>query len=259
MKNQYFGDENDYQKFGLLRAIAAAKLRIMVCWMLTPPGNENEGLRLEYLDDDTAGGYDPDLFRKLKTLRVQGDFAIDRRNVALAEQHELVPDAGYFSLELKDKGGARAEYFDSLSKAAYGYDVLFFDPDNGLQTDSIEKAGAGSNKYIFWSELSDAWGAGHSLVVFQHFWRQKREDSILKRIGQIKEHVGVQPLVVVRFKYAFYLVIAQPEHAEAMKGVLDRFAKSWKLAADSAAVGTPIYALTSKHTLNSPRAAATER
>ena len=36
MKNQYFGDINDYVKYGLLRVFSATH-RVAVCWMLTPP------------------------------------------------------------------------------------------------------------------------------------------------------------------------------------------------------------------------------
>ena len=37
MKEQYVGDENDYRKYALLRALAATGLKLGVCWMLTPP------------------------------------------------------------------------------------------------------------------------------------------------------------------------------------------------------------------------------
>lgn len=54
MKNQYFGDINDYQKFGILRAVADASLRTMVCWMLTRDDKKTDkrrdGLRLSCLD-----------------------------------------------------------------------------------------------------------------------------------------------------------------------------------------------------------------
>ena len=37
MKNQYFGDVNDYRKYGLLRVLQReANLRCVVAWMLTP-------------------------------------------------------------------------------------------------------------------------------------------------------------------------------------------------------------------------------
>ncbi len=42
MKNQYFGDINDYRKYGLLRAIQSkGEARLLVAWMLT----ENDGSR----------------------------------------------------------------------------------------------------------------------------------------------------------------------------------------------------------------------
>jgi len=39
MKNQYFGDINDYRKYGLLRGLSnKGEISTLVCWMLT----ENE-------------------------------------------------------------------------------------------------------------------------------------------------------------------------------------------------------------------------
>ena len=37
MKNQYFGDINDYRKYGLIRLLTGAgQLKTAVCWMLAP-------------------------------------------------------------------------------------------------------------------------------------------------------------------------------------------------------------------------------
>ena len=36
MKNQYFGDINDYRKYGLLRILTnGGEIKTAVCWMLT--------------------------------------------------------------------------------------------------------------------------------------------------------------------------------------------------------------------------------
>src|SRR5689334_17138573 len=44
MKHQYFGDVNDYRKYGLLRSIQKeAGLRVAVCWMLTPNDGRSDG------------------------------------------------------------------------------------------------------------------------------------------------------------------------------------------------------------------------
>ena len=37
MKNQYFGDINDYRKYGLLRIlISGGGIKTIVCWVLRP-------------------------------------------------------------------------------------------------------------------------------------------------------------------------------------------------------------------------------
>ncbi len=51
MKHQYFGDINDYRKYGLLRQLSNfGQIATSVCWMLTPdaPGNV-DGQKLAYL------------------------------------------------------------------------------------------------------------------------------------------------------------------------------------------------------------------
>lgn len=50
MKNQYFGDVNDYRKYGLLRALTGqGALTTTVCWMLTPDDGRTDGRFTEYL------------------------------------------------------------------------------------------------------------------------------------------------------------------------------------------------------------------
>jgi hypothetical protein len=70
MKDQYFGDINDYRKYGLLRTImTVTKLRLLVAWMLTPDDDRNDGNLVSYLDDPCRWeDRDPILFRKLRAL-----------------------------------------------------------------------------------------------------------------------------------------------------------------------------------------------
>ena len=42
MKHQYFGDANDYVKYGLLRCFAEPGFRVGICWMLTPEDQKPE-------------------------------------------------------------------------------------------------------------------------------------------------------------------------------------------------------------------------
>ena len=49
VQDQYFGDINDYRKYGLLRCICEAELHVGVCWMKTPSDNSGQGGRTDYL------------------------------------------------------------------------------------------------------------------------------------------------------------------------------------------------------------------
>ncbi|HEX8408058.1 MAG TPA: hypothetical protein VF883_04300 [Thermoanaerobaculia bacterium] len=46
MKNQYFGDVNDYVKYGMLRAFAQ-EVSVAVVWMMTPDDGSTDGRGME--------------------------------------------------------------------------------------------------------------------------------------------------------------------------------------------------------------------
>ncbi len=64
MKNQYFGDINDYKKFGLLRSImSATDINILISWMLTEDDGSTDGKFIEYLSEpEKWSQYDNQLY-----------------------------------------------------------------------------------------------------------------------------------------------------------------------------------------------------
>mgnify|MGYP001591471331 CR=1 FL=1 len=57
MKNQYFGDINDYFKYRLLRKVEKdCGLKIGLCWMLTQNDDTKEGGKIDYLNQEKNGG-----------------------------------------------------------------------------------------------------------------------------------------------------------------------------------------------------------
>jgi hypothetical protein len=73
MKEQYVGDINDYRKYALLRALAGGgKIKIGVCWMLTPRDNRSDGNKLNYLKNPNKWRrYDPSLFDFRRVVAAQ--------------------------------------------------------------------------------------------------------------------------------------------------------------------------------------------
>ena len=93
MKNKYFGDINDYKKYGILRILSDnGRIRTGICWMLTEDNDGNDGRFTTYLEQPAKWRkYDPRLFDSLQySLKT-----LNRRSVSAAEELELIDDAYY--------------------------------------------------------------------------------------------------------------------------------------------------------------------
>jgi hypothetical protein len=89
MKNEYFGDINDYRKYGLLRILQSeGNRRFLVAWMLTPDdGSQDGGFRHYLKQPDTWERYDPTLFTGLAGLLQAASIP----EVSLIERSTLLP------------------------------------------------------------------------------------------------------------------------------------------------------------------------
>ena len=109
MKNQYFGDINDYKKYGLLRSIIrATEFRVLVAWMMTPDDGGADGKFIKYLQrPQEYAHHDPALFDGLNDLLARNR----DRYVGLIEDTDLIPGARYFSAITPNMGIPRSEWF----------------------------------------------------------------------------------------------------------------------------------------------------
>lgn len=63
MKNQYFGDINDFHKYALLRALLkGGGIKLLVAWMLTINDDGSDGNKRDYLRKPEKRELDPELF-----------------------------------------------------------------------------------------------------------------------------------------------------------------------------------------------------
>ncbi|MBF0244076.1 MAG: hypothetical protein HQL31_02225 [Planctomycetes bacterium] len=208
MKDQYVGDINDYRKYGLLRALKATSgLHLTVCWMLTPGDGGSDGRKLRYLSqEDLFSRYDPALFSALRNLVAVQDL----RSVSAIERSGILPNTVFHSDILTDNPGERAAYFRELDKLASGSDMVFFDPDNGLEVKSVQYGRKNSSKYLYLSECANTFGQGKSVLVYQHFPRQDRQSFISEVSEKLQDACkGAKVLAFTTPHVAFFLA-AQP-------------------------------------------------
>lgn len=225
MKNQYFGDVNDYRKYGLLRCLLAGNdLRLLVAWMLTLDDGRTDGRFIRYLGKpERHRHHDPELFDTLKAF-LAGDAV---RRVSQISQSSLLSRTGYFRDIVPDPAGERSRWFAALKRAVDSADIVFLDPDNGFEVKSVPYGRKGSSKYVFWDEVETLASAGKSLVIYQHFRRVKRVELIAGMEAELRERTGLAFAKGMRTSHVLFLVAAQDAHRTAIERGLDRVRQKW--------------------------------
>lgn len=208
MKNQYFGDVNDYLKYALLRQLLENDIDITLCWMLTPNDRRPDGQKLKYLKDpDTWRQRDPQLFDFLRDC-----IEAEKRDVRVIEESNLLPNCRFHSEVLTDNATGRAEYFGRLMETAKGTDLIFFDTDNGLEVKSVKYGRKHSSKYLYFHEVKQCWNAGLSLCVFQFFPRVNHSQYINLREKALAKVCARSTIRTLQTPDVAYMFAIQKKH-----------------------------------------------
>ena len=226
MKNQYFGDINDYKKYGLLRSIVAATdFRVLVAWMLTPDDGGTDGKFTVYLQrPHEYAHHDPVLFEGLnKLLAVDG-----HRHVGLIEATDLIPGARYFSAITPDMGIPRSEWFGALTGDLNDVDFVFLDPDNGLEVKSLPYGRKRSSKFLYWREVEELWSLGKSLLIYQHFIREKRPVFVQRMLEAVRLATPGSLVEAFSTVNVVFLMALQPEHHNRHDAIVGSVQDRWR-------------------------------
>lgn len=226
MKDQYFGDINDYRKYGLLRAIiGTSRLRVMMAWMLTHDDGSTDGKFVSYLEQPHEWSrYDPILFERLQGLLANGQ----QRRVSLIENTGLLPNAQYLSVHVPDAASNRSEWFTSLSEQARRSDLVFLDPDNGLEIKSRPYGKKNSSKFVYWSEAQALWTSGKSLLIYQHFIRENRITYIQCMLEALKAATPGSFVEALSTPHVVFLMALQPNHQPFHSGIVESVQENWE-------------------------------
>lgn len=165
MQDRYAGDVGDYGKFSLLRALCeGSNNKLGVIWYRFPDEpNKGNGQHIDYISKPQYSACDKELVLCLSKV-VKGE-----RTIAHLERLNILPDnTVYFSKTLDfhetyttqtklHKAGRRNERLQWLNdavKAISQCNIVFVDPDNGIEIPSIPNIHQiKSGKYTYISEL----------------------------------------------------------------------------------------------------------
>jgi hypothetical protein len=227
MKNQFFGDIRDYRKYGLLRILSGGKEdSSAICWMLTPDVGGPDGKHINYLRQcEKWRQFDKDLFDALH----QAVIVDEERNVTRAEVPEILDPKvfSFYKEPLTDNVRHRREYFREFLSFAVGRDLVFFDPDNGLEVKRKPRGRKGSSRFLYLDELSAAFEAAHSIVIFQFYLFKKPEDVIKERTNQILSRLEVEEIASFHTDNVVFFLIPQAKHLNALNERTAKVRKAW--------------------------------
>ena len=199
MQCRYVGDVGDFGKYGLLRALTLPdtpdELSLGVVWYLVcNHGPAGDGRYINYLKDENAGRFrpcDPPLFDCLKEI-----VDSNRRSVESIERARILPAKYYHrNLSFKDtsldeRPASRQAWLRGADERVQGCQLVFVDPDNGLQVKSASRHSTKGTKFVYYDELRDYLSRGQSVVVYQHLPmflpREKEEEYARWRADELR-------------------------------------------------------------------------
>ncbi|MCP4551031.1 MAG: hypothetical protein GY834_03080 [Bacteroidetes bacterium] len=240
MQDRYAGDVGDFGKFSLLREVFAdTSNKIGVVWYKYPDESHNgDGRHTAYLRNNDYKNCDNELVKKLSHV------VASERTILKLESLQLLPEnTVYYHSELnfhvqypsqtnldktarKDK---RLQWLNNAVNSVNDCNVIFLDPDNGLEIPSIpgihqKKSG----KYTYYSEVCDLFKNKDACVIYHHInMNEPHESQIIYRAEELKTKLGNNVNVFV-IRYSPYsprafFICAEKVKSEGIKKKINNY------------------------------------
>ena len=180
MQNRYVGDVGDFGKYALLRRLSGLpgerRVRLGIVWCLFPnEGHNGDGRHIAYLDAADFQDLDDVLITGLRAIIHSGQrniFSIISGSIlahGTVSCHEPIMPPKPCSRT--DRLFWRSAWIERCFELTANCELVFFDPDNGLEVNSIPKTHPRAGKYIYWDEISRFWSRGDTLLIYHHLNR----------------------------------------------------------------------------------------
>jgi hypothetical protein len=230
MQDHYVGDVGDFGKYGLLSKVleyGGDEVRLGVNWYYfeAPKPKNGDGGYMGYLCPENKNWEKfercfPEIYDDLKKIVYS-----KKRKIEKIEENAVVGDGVVYyrkpvnkpvrhhTLRTEKREKWFADSLEYLKKA----DIIFLDPDNGIQTDSLKKSHKKAGKYFFRDECREYFAQGKSLILYHHRNRKPEKDynaDILRLHEAIDGSATMSILRFRRYSVRDYIIVAQPEHAE---------------------------------------------
>jgi hypothetical protein len=213
MQDRYVGDVGDFGKYALLRRLCGLPgerpASLGMVWYLFPDEIHNgDGRHISYLGAPEFQNLDVELITALRTIVEAGRRCIS----SVLAGGVLPPGTVSCDLPVSTPAAERPSRHDRLRyRSAWlarcldltaGCDLVFFDPDNGMEVASVPKHCPKAGKYIYWNELAPFWKRGNALLIYHHLNRTvstaRQVEALMRRFVSEFDGASIIPLVFRR-------------------------------------------------------------
>jgi hypothetical protein len=132
---------------------------------------------------------------------------------------------------LPQKATERATYMADCLTAFADTNLVFFDPDNGLEVAKTRLGWKTGMKYVFLDEISAAYGAGKSVLVYQHFGMAKPWPvQIVEASAKLRRAAPGGEIWAYRTTTVVFLLALHPGTPTLLRETAEHAATQWQPA-----------------------------
>lgn len=199
-------------------------MKTVVCWILTEDDDRSDGMRTRYLSKpEIWQGYDKDVFDHLKEQVID----LGKREVSCIQDPRILPNMRFFNEPMRDGLYERKNFFTRLLEFSKDADLIFYDPDNGLEIKSVRLGKTKSSKYVYWEEIKATFNRGSSVLIYQHYPRVNRDKFIESMLWKVRKNIDLATVFSYSTFHVLFLLISQPTHETQFKLYNKNLSKRW--------------------------------
>ena len=238
MQDRYTGDVGDFGKYGMLRQLCGlrdenAQLKLGVVWYRPNPEliaaeSVHDGRHIAYLCPKHEKQFkpcDPPLYDGLREIVKRCD-----RRIEAVEKSGLLPNAVFHRADVPGPvKGARGEariaerqrWTEGALQKTENCDVVFLDPDNGLEPKSVSITRKMAPKYAYLEEVGKWSKRCQSLVIYHHLGRHRpHAEQIAGWLECLRDEFKSHDIFALHFRRGTsraFFVLAAERHAPILR------------------------------------------
>src|SRR5882672_11970115 len=170
MQNKYVGDIGDFVKLALLRKLLPNYRLGLIWWLVADEQNKGDGRHVKYFEGNRSAHWrslDMNLFDGLRTIVMQ-----QRRHIGALESAHFLPNCLFVSepiplpLNVSERMGSREAWIGRARDLLKECNLLFLDPDNGLEPIRFRPNTKGGIKAVTFRDLECLQDEKRILIVY---------------------------------------------------------------------------------------------